>query len=106
MRQRRPIYLKQWRKFLGLTLKKLAERMHMDHSTLSKMERGLLPYGQDFLERVAEELGCDPVDILIRDPTDPEGIWSIWDRVKTADKDTAKRILEQIAEKKNDRKAG
>lgn len=106
MRQRRPIYLKQWRKHRGLTLQKLAERLHMHHSALSKIERGERPYNQDFLERVADELACEPADILVRDPTDPDGIWTIWDRVQPVDRDTARRILEQVAKPKGDKRTG
>jgi hypothetical protein len=25
---------------------------------------------------------CDVVDLLIRDPSDPEGMWTIWEKAK------------------------
>lgn len=52
----------------------------MDKGNLSKVERGMLPYNQDMLERLAEALGTEPASLLMRDPTDPDGIWNIWDR--------------------------
>lgn len=97
---RRPIFLRQWRKHRGLTLEQLAERLYMNHGALSKIERGKRPYTQDFLERAAEELSCEPADIIMRDPTDPEAIWSIWDRIEPVDRDTARRILEQMAQRR------
>jgi hypothetical protein len=34
-------------------------------------------YTQDLLELFAEALQCEPADLIIRDPSDPAGIWSI-----------------------------
>jgi transcriptional regulator with XRE-family HTH domain len=106
MRQRHPNYIRPWRKHRGLTLEQLAERLHMHHSALSKIERGKRPYNQDLLERIAEELSCEPVDLLIRNPLEPEAVWSIWDRIAPADRDTARRILEQLAQPGKSKKAG
>lgn len=106
MRQRRPIYVREWRKHRGLTLEKLAERLHMTKGGLSRLERGDRPYSQDFLEAVAEELNCEPVDLLIRNPLSAESVWSIWDRIKPPNRDTARRILEQLAEPEKDKKTG
>lgn len=93
MRQRRKIYLIEWRKHRQVTQERLAEYLHISKGHLSKIERGERQYTQDMLEQAAEYLQCDPQDILMRDPTDPEGIWSIWDRVKPVDKDAALRML-------------
>lgn len=106
MKQRQKIYLRQWRKHRGLTVEQLAERLHMHKGNLSKIERGKLPYSQDLLEAVAEILACEPADIIVRDPTDPEGIWSIWDRVEPVDRDTAKRILAQLGSQGRKRASG
>jgi len=54
----------------------------MDKGNLSRVERSLLPYNQEMLERLAEALGTEPASLLMRDPADPEGIWSIWDQAK------------------------
>src|SRR5215211_4544728 len=79
---RRPTFIRQWRRHRGLTLVILAERIGVSHATLSRVERGRQDYNQGLLELLAEELGTDPASLLIRDPTDPEGIWSIWDQAK------------------------
>ncbi len=97
MRQRRKIYLREWRKHRNATQERLAEYLHMSKGHLSKIENGERQYTQDFLEAAAEYLQCDPQDILMRDPTDPEGIWSIWDRVKPVDKEAALRMLSALA---------
>jgi hypothetical protein len=41
--------------------------------------RGLMEWKEGILSALSEALGTDPVSLLIRDPSDPEGIWSLWD---------------------------
>lgn len=65
----------------------------MDKSNLSKIERGLLPYNQELLERLADALMTDPASLLMRDPTDEQAIWSLWDRASQ----TERRQLERVA---------
>ena len=79
---RQRIFLREWRKHRGYSQEQLAEMIGTTHATLSRIERGLLPYNQPFLERAAEMLMCEPADLLVRNPQDPEGIWSIWDNAK------------------------
>lgn len=62
-------------------------------ASLSRIERGLQPYSQPLLEALAEALGCEPADLLMRNPTDPDGIWSIWDNIAPADRPRAVAVL-------------
>ena len=88
----RKTYIREWRQLRGLSLEALAERVgerigSMTHATLSRIERGLQPYSQPILEALAEELtGGDVASLLMRNPADPEGIWSIWDQAKPGQK--------------------
>lgn len=83
--KRRPTFIKAWRKHRGLTLEQLSERLtvqqdlELSESQLSRIERGEQPYSQDILEAIATALRCDPADLIIRDPSDPDGMWSIYD---------------------------
>jgi transcriptional regulator with XRE-family HTH domain len=86
-------YIKEWRKFRGLTQEQLAERVGIDKSYLSKIENGKKRYDQPFLEAAAEALRCEPGDLIVRDPLDPEGIWSIWDTLEPV----ARRQVVEIA---------
>ena len=79
-------FIRQWREHRHLTLVQLAERVPMDKGNLSKIERSQMPYNQGMLERLAEELQCEPASLLMRDPSDPEGIWSIWDRAEPGER--------------------
>lgn len=87
-------FIRVWRQSKQLSLEQLASRIPMDKGNLSKVERGLLPYNQEMLERIADALGTDPASLLIRNPADPEGIWSIWERARPG----TKRQIAQVAE--------
>lgn len=50
------------------------------------LERGKRGYTQDMLEALAEALGTDPASLLMRDPTDPDAIWSIWDQAQPGER--------------------
>lgn len=85
-KQLRPTFIRQWRNFRHKTLVQVAEELHMTHGQLSRIERGLQPYNQELLERLADLYRCDVVDLLIRDPSQPESIWSIWDRAQPGER--------------------
>jgi transcriptional regulator with XRE-family HTH domain len=93
----RPTFIRQWRGFRGLTLEALAGRVGTTHATLSRMERGLTPYSQPLLEAIAEALSTDAASLLMRNPEDPEGIWSVWDQAKPGERrmivDIARTVL-------------
>lgn len=96
-RPRRRTFLKQWRDFRGLTQERAAERFNMSAAQLSRIETGKQPYSQDFLELAAEMYMTDVASLLIRDPQNPDAIWTIWDQAKPGEKslivDIAKRVL-------------
>ena len=87
-------FIRQWRNHRGYSLDKLADMIPMDKSNLSKVERGILPYNQEMLERLAEALTTDPASLLMRDPTNPEAIWSLWQRASPGEK----RQIETVAD--------
>jgi transcriptional regulator with XRE-family HTH domain len=79
-------FIREWRESRNLTLERLSERLReaqglaITHASLSRIERGLQPYSEPVLWALAAELTQgDVASLLIRNPADPEGIWSIWD---------------------------
>jgi transcriptional regulator with XRE-family HTH domain len=108
-------YLRAWREHRNLTLEQVAERItlrsqerrdavddltaprSMTHASLSRIERGRQPYNQPLLEILAAIYMTDVASLLIRDPSDPEGIWSLWDRIRQSDKQVALSVLEGFA---------
>lgn len=84
---RRRTFLRQWREFRNLTLEQASSRFDMSPAQLSRIETGKQPYTQDFLELAAEAyMVPDVASLLMRDPSDPEAIWSIWDQARPAER--------------------
>lgn len=97
-------HFRAWREHRGLTLEEVAERVgllgegrreagdalnaptSMTHASLSRIERGLQPYNQVLLEILAEVYQTDMASLLMRDPTDPDGLWSIHDQLKPVER--------------------
>lgn len=100
MPMRQKHFIREWRKYRGLTQVQFAERIGMNQGHLSRIEKGQRPYDQEFLERAATELNCDPADLIMRDPSAAEAIWSIWEQLEP----TARQQVVEIA--KTFKKAG
>ncbi len=90
-------FIREWRESIPLSLERAAarvsERIPTTKASLSRIERGLQPYSQPILEALAWAYGCDPADLLMRNPADPEGIWSIWDSIPETDRPRAAAVL-------------
>jgi transcriptional regulator with XRE-family HTH domain len=89
-------FLRAWRKHRQKTLEQVADHLHMSHSQLSRIETFKQPYNQELLEALAELYRCDVVDLLIRDPLDPEGFWSIWDHAKPGERQQIRAVAEAL----------
>lgn len=109
-----PTFIKQWRDHRDLTQDQLAERVTTymrergakkgyTYASIGRLERGLHPYNQLVLEAVADALGTDPASLLMRDPADPSGIWSVWDRALPAERQLIAEQAESVV--RNRRKA-
>lgn len=92
----RKTYIQQWRIARGLNQEQLAERLDMTQSNLSMLENGRRGYTQETLEAIADALQTDVASLLMRDPSQPDAIWSIWDNAKPGERrmilDIAKTI--------------
>jgi len=99
---RRPTFIRAWRKHRGLTLAQLADRLSVEleveisEGQLSRIERGETPYSQDILEAVASALRCEPADLIMRDPTLADGIWSLIDALKPVERLQAVEIIKAL----------
>ncbi len=89
-------FIKQWRKHRGLTQEKLAERIGIARSYLTKIERGDRRYDQPFLEAAAEALRCEPADLIMRDPTATESLWSVWEQLTPTERVQAFAVIQAI----------
>ena len=89
----RRTFIAQWRDYRSLTQAQLADRLDMTQSHLSMLENGKRGYTQETLEAVAEALQTDVASLLMRDPSDDDAIWSIWDQAKPGER----RMIVDIA---------
>lgn len=89
-------YLKAWRKHRGYTQERLAEMTGLSKPYISQLESGARQYTQELLEMFAEALSCAPADLIIRNPADPSGIWSIWDDLQPAERRQVVEIAKTI----------
>ena len=92
----RPTFIRQWRQHRGYSLDKLADMVPMDKSNLSKVERGILPYNQEMLERVADALMTDVASLLMRDPTAPGAIWARWERASMGERQQIEAVAQAL----------
>lgn len=83
---KRRTFIRQWREHKNLTLEQVAEELNVTAGALSQLERGATNYTQPMLEALAGLFACEPADLLMRDPTDPEGIWSVWDHARNGER--------------------
>ena len=99
---RRRTFLQEWRKFRNLTQERAAERIGIEQATLSRIERGLIPYNQDFLETAALAYQCEPPDLLMRNPLHEDAVWSVTDNLRRAtpeQKETARAVIDALLKK-------
>ena len=84
---RRKTYLREWRRVKpGRTLEIVAEQLHMSQPQLGRIERGESPYNQDLLEALADLYGCSVADLLMRDPSNPDAMWTLWEQAKPGER--------------------
>ena len=95
-RDRRALFLRQWRKHRNLTQATLAERSGVSQGLISQLENNTTDYSGETLAALAFALNCDEADLIMRDPTDSEAPWSIWETLKPVEKRQAVEILKGL----------
>ena len=102
----RRTFIRQWREHRDLTLEVLADRvraineaLETTHASLSRIERGLQPYSQPLLEVIAEALQTDVASLLMRDPSDSQALWSIWDQANPGERQMIVDLAQTVTKK-------
>jgi transcriptional regulator with XRE-family HTH domain len=93
---RRRTYIKKWREYRGLTQEDLADQLETSHASISRIESGQQVYTQDFLEACADALDTDPASLLMREPTDHEAVWTLWDKAQPFERELIVKIATAI----------
>lgn len=89
-------FLRAWRDYRRLTQDQLAERVGISKPSISRLEHGKQPYTQDLLEKLAEVLNTDPGSLIMRDPTDTEGLWTLWERAEPGQRQQILQIAKVV----------
>ncbi|MEL6323785.1 MAG: helix-turn-helix transcriptional regulator [Pseudomonadota bacterium] len=94
-------YIREWRKFRGLTQKQLTERMEhapgeelISQMSVSRIERGTQPYSQPILEALAIALDVTPAMLLEVDPCAEGQILDFLRRIDDAKRPTVMAMIE------------
>jgi len=88
------LHLKGWRKNRGMSQEQLAEATGMTKATISRIENRKQNWDQAFLQTAAVALRCDPLDLIVRDPSEPRSIWTVVDQLSASERDQAVRLWE------------
>ena len=80
-------FIRQWRKYRGLSQEQLAEKCGWVVSNVSQLERGQQGYSQPGLELIAKALDCTVADPLSIDPTRGDPIYKAWDKATPSQRD-------------------
>jgi transcriptional regulator with XRE-family HTH domain len=90
-------YIKEWRKFRGLTQERLAERTPFTHGAISQVETGRTSYTQEMLEALAVALDCAPGDLLNVNPLKEGEVVDLMRLLnQTGNRDMAIRVLKSM----------
>jgi transcriptional regulator with XRE-family HTH domain len=91
-------YIREWRKFRGLTQEQLAGRLGVVTSSVSQLETGKQGYSQPMLEAIAEALRCEPADLLNMNPLKEGEVIDLMRLLNKAEnRDMAIRVLKSMA---------
>lgn len=93
---RQKTFLREWRKHRGKTLEAVAEQLNMSHGQLSRIERAVQPYNQELLEALADLYMCDVVDLLIRDPSNKNAMWTLWEHASPAQREQIVAVADAL----------
>lgn len=99
---RKRTYIRAWREKGGYTLDDMVGRLDalgvkITGASLSRIERGIQPYNQDFLEPIAEALGVTVADLVENNPELPDAeIVDLTRRMNEREKKQAAAVLKAM----------
>lgn len=89
-------FIRQWRKYRGLTQEQLAGRLGVVTSSVSQLETGKQGYSQPVLEELAVALNCSVTDLLGVDPTKEGEVVDLMRLINDRNRDQAIRVLRAL----------
>lgn len=95
--QRQKHFVREWRKFRGLTQERLAEQTPFTTGAISQLETGRTKYTQDMIEALAVALDCEPGDLLSRDPSKEGEVADLLAALSDENREAALKMLKALA---------
>lgn len=98
-RERKPHFIKEWRRYRKLSGQKLADMLNTSKGNISRIENNEQGYTQAFLEACAEALDTDTGSLLTRDPRkqdEDEPILKLWSGARPAQRITIIEVAQSI----------
>lgn len=92
-------FIREWRKFRGLTQERLAERVDVTAGAISQLENGIVSYTQPTLEALAYALQCEPGDLLSRDPALDGAVLDLMRLIRQKDQATIAAIIRGLPDR-------
>lgn len=96
-------FIREWRQYRGLSLRRLAERMEIEpgvpltsHANIQRIEKYEQPYSQEILEAIADALDCAPTDLLSVDPAKNGEVVDLLRLINDNNRDQAIRVLKAL----------
>lgn len=97
-------YLHEWLAYRNKTQDQLAEFVGTTRVQVNRIINGRRKYDQEFLELAADYLETSPASLLMRDPSEEEVMWSLWERATAGQRADIERLARVVVA--TDRKAG
>ena len=89
-------FIKEWRKHKNLSQVKLAERLGVTQSEVSKLERDDARVQLDAIEAIAFVLGVDVADLLTVNPLQPDPPKLVYSKMLKASPELQKQVLNVV----------
>lgn len=89
-------FLREWRQHRGYSLERVAEAVGMTHASLSRIERGLQQPRDELLVLLADYYQTEPASLRMRDPTEPDSLWTIYDQLTPVQRRQVTEIAKTI----------
>lgn len=89
-------YVREWRRFRGLTQERLAERTPFTVGAISQLETGRTSYTQPMLEALAVALDCKAGDLISRDPNKDGDVVQLFNDLPDDKKNLALEMLKTL----------
>jgi len=91
-----PHFLREWREYREMTLEEVGEAVGLSHAQLGRIERRLQKYNQELLEALAELYGTEPASLIMRNPSQRDAMWSLWDQAKEGQRQEIEKFAQFV----------